>query len=88
VMTHAKSRALREELYRANITRASSGEGSNVPIIDQVLALRQEKAALLGFSSFADLSMASKMATLERAEALLEELRAASFKAGQKDLAD
>jgi len=35
-MTHAKNRALREELYRANITRASSGEINNAPIIDQV----------------------------------------------------
>ncbi|KAJ9507608.1 hypothetical protein QJQ45_019220 [Haematococcus lacustris] len=97
VMTHAKSRALREELYRANITRASSGGGQQRAHhrpggqpVGLVLALRQEKAALLGFSSFADLSMASKVGwpPWERAEALLEELRAASFKAGQKDLAD
>jgi Zn-dependent oligopeptidase len=36
VLTHAKNRALREELYRANITRASSDKLDNSPIIEQV----------------------------------------------------
>ena len=35
-MTHARNRALREELYRANITRASVGDIDNTPIIEQV----------------------------------------------------
>lgn len=88
VMTHAKNRALREELYRASITRASSGDINNEPIIEKVLALRQEKAELLGFKNFAEVSMASKMATLETAEELLEQLRAASYDAAQRDLQD
>jgi oligopeptidase A len=61
VMTHAKNRALREEMYRQSITRASAGDIDNTPIIDKVLALRQEKAELLGFKNFADVSMASKV---------------------------
>lgn len=48
-------------MYRAYITRASAGELDNTPIIEQVLKLRQEKAQLLGFQNFADLSMASKV---------------------------
>jgi len=36
VMTHAKNRELREVMYRANITRASSGDIDNTPIIDKV----------------------------------------------------
>lgn len=88
VMTHAKNRALREEMYRAYITRASAGELDNSPIIEQVLSLRKEKAQLLGFANFAELSMASKMATLDRAEELLEELRDKSFAAAKGDLAD
>ena len=59
----ALSRSLREEVYRASITRASSGEGNNAPIIEQILALRQEKAKLLGFSCHAEVSMASKVCT-------------------------
>jgi Zn-dependent oligopeptidase len=65
---------------------APAGELNNSPIIEQVLALRQEKAKLLGFDSFAQLSMASKMATLDKAEELLEELRAASYDAAKKDM--
>jgi Zn-dependent oligopeptidase len=66
---------------------ARAGDLDNTPVIEQVLSLRQEKARLLGFSSFAELSMASKMATLGKAEGLLEELRAASYEAAKKDLA-
>lgn len=61
MLTHAKNRALREEMYRAYVARASAGEGDNAPIIDKVLGLRQEKAKLLGYDTFADLSMASKV---------------------------
>ena len=86
VMTHAKDRALREEMYRAYVTRASKGDSDNTGNIERVLALRKRKAELLGFKSYADLSMASKMATLEEAEKLLEELRAASWDAATRDL--
>lgn len=54
-------RELREEVYRAFLTRASSGETDNAPIIERTLALRQEKAKLLGFQNFAEVSMASKV---------------------------
>lgn len=88
VMTHAANRALREEMYKANITRASSGDSDNTPIIEKILTLRQEKAKLLGFKNFAELSMASKMADLSSAEELLEKLRSASYNAAVKDLED
>eukprot|EP00889_Picochlorum_renovo_P005550 jgi/Picre1/32580/NNA_007926.t1 len=88
VMTHAANRSLREEMYKANITRASSGESDNTPIINKILTLRQEKAKILGFDNFAEVSMASKMADLASAEELLEKLRAASYDAAVKDLDD
>jgi oligopeptidase A len=80
VMTHAADRALREDVYKAYVTRASAAgtEDDNLPLIDETLKLRKEKAALLGYPSFAALSMASKMATEDSAGALLEQLRAAS----------
>ncbi|MBX3259700.1 MAG: M3 family metallopeptidase [Labilithrix sp.] len=62
VMTFAEDRALRETMYRANVTRASSGEWDNRPIIRDVLALRREKANLLGFAHFADLATDDRMA--------------------------
>ena len=54
VMQHAKNRALREEIYRAYISRASSGELDNTPIIEQILKLRLEKAKLLGYNNYAE----------------------------------
>lgn len=88
VMTHCENRELREEVYRAFLSRASSGEVDNTPIIERTLALRQEQAKLLGYDNYAEVSMASKMATLVAAEGLLEELRAASWDAAVRDLSE
>lgn len=54
-------RALREELYRAYITRASSGKSDNTPLIEKTLALRREQAQLLGYPNYAEVSLASKV---------------------------
>ncbi|CAD6248862.1 unnamed protein product [Miscanthus lutarioriparius] len=88
VMQHAQNRALREEVYRAYLTRASSGELDNTNIISQILKLRLEKAKLLGYKNYAEVSMAQKMATVERVEELLEKLRAASWGHAVKDMED
>ena len=87
-LEHGQQRSRREELYRAYVTRASRGEFDNTPIIEKILALRHEMAALLGFASYAELSIDSKMAPGIRAvEELLEELRSASIEAARSDLA-
>ena len=65
VQTYAEDRALRESLYRASGVRASeSGPAAldNSGNIDRILALRAELATLLGFASYADYSLATKMA--------------------------
>lgn len=62
VMTFADDRSLREKMYRANVTRAASGPFDNRQIIRDVLALRREKAKLLGFAHFADLVTDDRMA--------------------------
>ncbi|MBW4683546.1 MAG: M3 family metallopeptidase [Komarekiella atlantica HA4396-MV6] len=86
-MQHSTRRDLREKLYKAYITRASKGDLDNNPLIERILELRQELANLLGFKSFAQLSLASKMApNVEAVEALLEELRRSSYDAAIKDL--
>ncbi|KAI8472661.1 MAG: oligopeptidase A-like protein [Monoraphidium minutum] len=86
VMTYATNRGLREELYRANVGKAASGPTDNGPVIEKLAALRREGARLLGFDSFAALSMATKMATLPQAEQLLEEMREAAHPAAVKEL--
>lgn len=86
-MQHSTRRDLREKLYKAFVSRASSGELDNSPLIERILERRQEKSRLLGFSSYAELSLASKMApNVEAVEGLLEELRGASYDAAVKDL--
>ena len=65
VMQYADNRALRETLYRAYVTRASEfgkAELDNTPLIAQILKLRREAAELLGFKSYAEESLAPKMA--------------------------
>jgi oligopeptidase A len=66
VMAHAESAALREKYYRAWNTRASdqgaNPQWDNGPLIDEILALRHEAAQLVGFKTFAEFSLATKMA--------------------------
>lgn len=86
-MQHSTRRDLREQLYKAHITRASNGELDNNPLIERILDLRQELANLIGFENFASLSLASKMAqNVQAVEKLLEELRQASYDAAVQDL--
>lgn len=54
VMQHARNRTLREEVYRAYLSRASNGDLDNTQIIDQILKLRLEKAKLLGYNNYAE----------------------------------
>ncbi len=70
VMTFADDRNLRQEMYTAFTTRASD-QGpvtgfDNAPVIEEIIALRQEKAALLGFENYAEYSIASKMVETPR----------------------
>ena len=65
VMQYAEDRALRETLYRASATRAAEfgkPEWDNTPLIARILALRHEARALLGYASFAEVSLVPKMA--------------------------
>ena len=61
-MTYGKNAAIREELYRAYVTRSPQ----NAAIIDELLALKNEMSKLLGFDNYAQYSIASKMAKNEK----------------------
>ncbi|WED42707.1 M3 family metallopeptidase [Legionella cardiaca] len=67
IITYADDRTLREEMYHAYVTRASeqgpsAGKFDNTQVINEMLELRHEKANLLGFANYAELSLATKMA--------------------------
>ena len=90
IQQYAADRALREETYRAFVSRASDmaapgGGGDNTPLIREILNLRQKKAELLGYKNFAEVSCASKMATPEEALALMDKLRESAMEPAKKE---
>ncbi|MGH8548415.1 MAG: oligopeptidase A [Methylococcales bacterium] len=92
VMTYADDRALRREVYEAFATRASKqgpgkGQWDNSGIMEDILRLRHEKSLLLGFSNYAELSLATKMAkSPEQVIGFIEDLARRSFPVARKDL--
>ena len=92
IMTYADNRDLRYEIHRAFVTRASD-QGSeqrwdNMQIMNDIVGLRHEKAQLLGFESYAHLSLATKMA--EQPKDVLEflhQLAERSLPMAKKDFA-
>ncbi|MBS97920.1 MAG: oligopeptidase A [Oceanospirillaceae bacterium] len=94
VMTHAEDRGLREELYRAYSTRASdqgpmAGQWDNSAIMTEILDLRVELAKLLGFNSYADYSLATKMAqTPDQVIGFIEDLAAKSRAMAEQELGE
>ena len=94
VMTYADNREFRAEIYQAYVTRASdqgpnAGEFDNGPLIDEILSLRHEKASILGFDNFGELSVATKMAE-SGAEVIrfLEDLADKSISSAKQDLTE
>ena len=101
-LKYSQNRGLREQLYRAHVSRASGqGEASadnanessnagplnNWPLIETILTLRGDQARRLGFANWAEVSLAAKMAdSVSSVEALLEELRSAAFPMAQAEL--
>lgn len=69
VLQYTDNRNFREKMYRAYAMRASEFEdqaGSdkdNMPLINKILELRQEAAQMLGYENYAEVSLATKMAT-------------------------
>ncbi|WP_067515817.1 oligopeptidase A [Endozoicomonas ascidiicola] len=94
VMTYCDNRELRKEVYTAFSTRASdqgpsAGQFDNTDNIKQILKLRYELAKLLGFSGYAEYSLATKMAeSPEKVIEFLEDLAAKSKPQAEKELAE
>ncbi|HKD09412.1 MAG TPA: M3 family metallopeptidase [Bryobacteraceae bacterium] len=77
VLTYLDDAGIREKMYRVYSARATESQYDNRPIIVQVLALRREKARLLGFGDFADFILHDRMAhSGTRAMDFLEDLKA------------
>ncbi|MCA9734857.1 MAG: M3 family metallopeptidase [Deferribacteres bacterium] len=86
-MEHHCNRQQREQVYRAFITRAAEGEWDNAPLIKNILKLRKEQVALLGYENYAELSLASKMAPdVSAVKIMVQQLQDASKQPAQDDL--
>ena len=92
VMQYAGDRALRAQLYRAYVTRASElgpAERDNSGLMAELLQLRAEEAALLGQPSYADLSLVPKMAeSPAQVMAFLRDLAQRARPHAERDLAE
>jgi oligopeptidase A len=94
VMTYADNRELRREHYEAFCTRASdqgpnAGKWDNTEVMEKILALRHEKAQLLGYNNYAELSLAKKMAeSTAQVVQFLEDLGDKSWRQARRDLAE
>jgi oligopeptidase A len=92
VMQYADHHGLRERMYRAYMTRASElgpPQWDNGAIVRRILELRREVAQLLGYATYADVSLASKMAgTPKEALAFLEDLARRTRPFAERDMAE
>ncbi|ETV95074.1 hypothetical protein, variant 1 [Aphanomyces invadans] len=76
VMKQCSHRHTREILFRAFVTTASTPPFDNSPVVQEMLELRQARAQLLGFQTYAELSLQDKMApSVEVVEDMLNDLR-------------
>ena len=92
VVLYADNRDLREEMYRAYATKASeqgpnAGKWDNTDIIKETLVLRTELAELLGFDTYAERSLATKMAdSTEQVVGFLRDLASRSKPQAEREL--
>ncbi len=94
VLTYADNRAIREEVYRANVSKASdqgpdAGKFDNGPVMTQILEKRQQVAELLGYRNHAEVSLATKMAeSPEDVIAFLDELADKAYPQAKQEFSE
>ncbi|MGA8260772.1 MAG: oligopeptidase A [Arenicellales bacterium] len=93
-MMYCRDRELRRRMYDAYATRASeqgpdAGRFDNSEVVERILALREESAALLGFDNYVPVSLATKMAkSAAQVEGFLLDLAGRVRDAGKRELAE
>jgi oligopeptidase A len=94
IMTSAENANLRRDIYEAWVTRASelgpsAGLFDNNPLIAEILPLRHELALLLGFKSFADYALATRMAkSSKQVLGFLDDLARRCLPAARREFSD
>jgi oligopeptidase A len=92
VLQYADDRSLRETMYRESVTRASEfgkPEWDNAPLIARIVELRREVAQLLGYKTYAEVSLVPKMAeSPHQVLSFLEDLARRARPFAEKDVAE
>lgn len=89
VLQYADNRGLREAIYKGYTSLASTGEYSNLPVITDIVRLRNEKAKIMGFDNFAQMMTSRVMAkTPENATNLLMQVFEPAVKRSHEEVAD
>ena len=88
-MKYSQNRELREQLWMAYNTRAVGGEFDNTEIVKQIVDLRIKIANILGYETYADYALESRMAkTTPTVNEFIKNLLEPSLKYAKKDVAD
>ena len=89
LLAQLSNRALRERLFRASTARGSSGEANNTQIVQQLVALRAQRAALLGYCNHATYQLADESAGSPAAvKRILTDLVPAALARAREDARD
>lgn len=89
VLQYADSRGLRKAIYEGYTNLASYGDNSNLPVISKIVKLRDEKAKLMGFDTFAAMMTSRVMAkTPEAATQLLMQVFEPAVNRSHEEVAD
>lgn len=89
VMTYADDETLRQEVWTAATAVGALAPHDNAALVQKIIALRDEKARLLGKAHFADLVLARRMAgSGERALAFIEDMRGRAHGAFERECAE
>ena len=91
VLSHVRDRGIREQVYKASITRASekNPDKNNVPLIYEILKLKNEMAQMLGFKNYAEQSLSRKMApNVQSVNELSDLILEKALPAAEKELAE
>ena len=79
---------LRERIWRAYNSKCIGGENDNTENIRRIVALRTEKAQLLGYPTYADYALEERMAKSPgKVNAFIDELLAPSLPAARREVA-
>ncbi len=89
VMTYADDETLRQQVWTAATAVGAQAPHDNAALVQKIIALRDEKARLLGKPHFADLVLARRMAgSGERALAFIEDMKGRAHAAFVRECAE